>query len=434
MKQESANSSELTRIKGARRVSHTSVTNAPSDDTLATLRSWVEAQRKNMLDELREYVLCETPSDDLDALSRGLEWVRTWLVAHLGEPSSEQCHSSDRYGDTLVLEYLGTRGGASAGVVTLLAHYDTVWPLGTIEQIPFSVESDIARGPGVFDMKAGLVQAVWAVAGLDEHSVGRPPLRWVLNGDEELGSPSSRRVIEDACRDAQAVLVFEASSGGCVKTARKGVGIFDVCLSGVEAHAGLEPAVGASAIIALAELIAHLSQGQNLPRGTTINVGVVQGGTRRNVTAGSAQAGIDVRVTDPREQARVDQLLSDWAPSNPRVSAEVTGGWNRPVMTRTPQIAALVNDAQDIAHQLGFELNETAVGGASDGNFAAALGLPVLDGLGAVGAGAHARSEHVSVDGMLERTALAAGVLALLGCRGSISDQTRTSDSAVARE
>jgi glutamate carboxypeptidase len=398
-------------------VNATGTADTPSDETLATLRAWVEDRRQDMLDDLRDYVTCETPSDDLDALARGLAWVRDWLVTRLGEPASEQRHPGGTYGDTMVLDYPGTGHCAGAGFVTMLAHYDTVWPLGTLQEIPFTVESDTIRGPGVFDMKAGLVQAVWAVTGLDELGVGRPPLRWVLNGDEELGSPSSRRVIEDACRKAQAVLVFEASAEGAVKTARKGVGLFDVYLSGVEAHAGLDPTAGASAITALAELIDHVDQGQDPAAGTTINIGLVQGGTRRNVTAGSAHAGIDVRVTDPAEQDRVDHLLSEWTPSNPRVAVKVTGGWNRPVMTRTPEIATLFTDARTVAQRLGVRLQETAVGGASDGNFAAALGLPVLDGFGAVGSGAHARSEFATVSGMVQRTALAAGVLALLGHR-----------------
>ncbi len=401
----------------------TGTLNAPSENTLRTLRAWVEDRQLDMLDDLRDYVTLETPSDDPEALARGLAWVRDWLITRLGPPASEQRHPGGQYGDTIVLDYPGTTDCASAGVVTMLAHYDTVWPLGTLQEIPFTVESDIIRGPGVFDMKAGLVQAVWAVAALNEHAQGRPPLRWVLNGDEELGSPSSRRIIEDACRSAQAVLVFEASAEGAVKTARKGVGLFDVHLSGVEAHAGLDPTAGASSITALAELVTYLGQGQDPVAGTTINVGVVEGGSRRNVTAGSAHAGIDVRVSDPAEQGRVDRLLSEWAPSNPRVQAKVTGGWNRPVMTRTPEIASLFIDAQAIARRLGVRLKETAVGGASDGNFAAVLGLPVLDGFGAVGSGAHARSEHATVSGMLERTAVAAGVLNILGLRNTPAAQ-----------
>jgi glutamate carboxypeptidase len=234
----------------------------------------------------------------------------------------------------------------------------------------------------------------------------------VLNGDEELGSPASRPVVEEACRGAAAVLVFEASAGGAVKTARKGVGLFDLTLTGVEAHAGLDPAAGASAVVALAEFTLAATGLTDPAAGTTVNVGVVRGGTRRNVTAGSAAAGVDVRVAGTAEADRVERALRAWAPADPRVTARLEGGWNRPVMERTPAVAALYERARAVAAELGLELAETAVGGASDGNFAAALGLPVLDGLGAVGAGAHARDEHATVSGLLERAALAAGVLA----------------------
>lgn len=381
---------------------------------LPQLATWIGEHRDAMLDDLGRYVRCETPSDDRAALAEGLAWVREYVSERLGAPAGEQVHDGNEHGDTLVLDHPGTGALAAHGVVTLLAHYDTVWPLGTLAELPFSVDGDTIRGPGVFDMKAGLVQAVWAVKALREHGLHHPPLRWVLNGDEEIGSPASRPVIEAACADAQAVLVFEASAGGAVKTARKGVGLFDVELHGVEAHAGLDPTAGASAITALAELVAHLNAGQDPAAGTTINVGIVSGGTRRNVTAGAAHAGIDVRVAAVDEQDRVDALLRQWAPSDSRVSVRVHGGWNRPVMVRTPAVAGLFEGARAVAEILDVELRETSVGGASDGNFAAALGRPVLDGLGAVGAGAHARSEYATVSGMVERGALAAGVLASL--------------------
>jgi len=384
----------------------------PVTQDLHSLLPWITEQRETMLHDLGEYVRIETPSDDPQALAHGRDWIRTWIGQRLGEPVSERRESGDQpYGDTLVLDYPGTGYASTGGIVTLLAHYDTVWPLGTLDSIPFTVEGDTIRGPGVFDMKAGLVQAVWAVAALRHVGLAHPPLRWVLNGDEELGSPSSRAVIEDSCRDASAVLVFEASADGAVKTARKGVGLFDVHLTGIEAHAGLDPTAGASAITALAHLIGELDRTQNLEAGTSINVGLIDGGTRRNVAAGAANAGIDVRVSDPQEATRIDDLLNQWAPPDSRVTATVTGGWNRPVMTRTPQIAALYEQARTIAVELGIDLHETSVGGASDGNFASALGVAVLDGLGAVGAGAHARHEHATVSGMLQRTVLTAGLL-----------------------
>jgi glutamate carboxypeptidase len=370
----------------------------------------VRSHTADMLDDLRDYVRLETPSDDLAALAAGRDWVVSWVQRRLGAPAAIRTEPGGLHGDTVVLDY----GGTEAGTVVVLAHYDTVWPLGTLQELPFTVDGDVIRGPGVFDMKAGLVQAVWAVRALREAGLALPPLRLVLNGDEEIGSPASRPIIEDSCRDAAAVLVFEASAGGAMKTARKGVGLFDLTLTGVEAHAGLDPTAGASAVTALAELITESTALTDLAAGTTVNVGVVSGGTRRNVTAGSAQAGIDVRVADQAEADRVERALTGWRPSDRRVTARLDGGWNRPVMARTPAIAELFQRARALAAQLGIDLQETAVGGASDGNFAAALGRPVLDGFGAVGAGAHARDEHATVSGMVERAALAAAFLTSL--------------------
>ncbi|GLY75767.1 M20 family metallopeptidase [Actinoallomurus iriomotensis] len=378
---------------------------------MSDLLEWMRAGVGEMLDDLGEYVRLETPSDDRDRLAAGREWVVSWLGRRLGAPASLRAYTGAPHGDTVVVDY----PGSGSGTVVILAHYDTVWPVGTLAELPFSVDGDVIRGPGVFDMKAGLVQAVWALRGLRTTGRSRPPVRLVLNGDEEIGSPSSRPVIEEACRDAAAVLVFEASADGAVKTARKGVGLFDVTLTGVEAHAGLDPTAGASAITALAEFVLAATALTDLAAGTTVNVGVAGGGTRRNVTAGSAHAGIDVRVADEAEARRVERALAEWRPADPRVGVRVDGGWNRPVMARTPAVADLYERARDLAKDLGLDLRETAVGGASDGNFAAALGVPVLDGFGAVGAGAHARTEHATVSGMIERAALAAAVIESFG-------------------
>ncbi|MCO5967804.1 M20 family metallopeptidase [Actinoallomurus soli] len=385
---------------------------APTTST--ALAEQVRAGVDDMLRDLEEYVRLETPSDDTAALAAGRDWVVSWIERRLGAPASARTEPGAPHGDTVVLEYGGTGIGAEAGTVVILAHYDTVWPVGTLAELPFSVEAEVIRGPGVFDMKAGLVQAVWALRAVRAAGLPCTPVRFVLNGDEEIGSPASRPVIEESCRGAAAVLVFEASADGAVKTARKGVGLFDVTLTGVEAHAGLDPTAGASAVTALGEFIAAASALTDVAAGTTVNVGVVAGGTRPNVTAGSARAHLDVRVADEAEAARVERALTAWRPSDPRVTAHLAGGWNRPVMTRTPAVADLYQRARAVAATLGFDLPETAVGGASDGNFAAALGVPVLDGLGAVGGGAHARHEHATVPGMVERTALAAAVLASL--------------------
>jgi len=372
------------------------------------LHRWLGDRRAELVDDLVAYAECETPSDDRALLAKGLAHVEDWLGERLGAPAARTHHESAEHGDVVVLEY----PGSGTDLLTVLAHYDTVWSAGTLADRPVRIEGDRISGPGVFDMKAGLVQAVWAVRALRAAGVPHPPLRLVLNGDEEIGSPFSRPLIEAACADASAVLVFEASADGAVKTGRKGVGIFTVQVRGVESHAGLDPDSGASAIDEIARIVRTLHAAADAATGTTVNVGVLRGGTRSNVVAGAAEAGIDVRVRSVAAQERIDEVLRGLAPHDPRCEVAVRGGWNRPVMEPGSAIASMFALARTAAAQLGVELREVSVGGASDGNFAAAIGRPVLDGLGAVGAGAHARHEHVSIDGMVERSAVAAGVLA----------------------
>jgi glutamate carboxypeptidase len=385
------------------------MTPPPPEVYVPTLQTWIVGQRESMLADLRTYVELESPSDDLHALADALGWIESWVVSRLGEPMSCQRVDGGAYGSTTVMNWPGT-----GHPVALLAHYDTVWPLGTLAELPFALDGDIITGPGVFDMKAGLVQAVWSLRALDEFDLPRPPVRLLLNGDEEVGSPSSRPTIESTCADAAAVLVFEPSSNGALKTARKGVGFFDIEVRGVAAHAGLDPTLGASAITALAHLTLDLASLTDLVAGTSVNVGTVAGGTRKNVTAGEAAAGVDVRVPDPTEAARIDRALARLDPHEDRVTVAVSGGWNRPPMPRSEGTEALFNRARALAAHININLQETSVGGASDGNFAAALGRPVLDGLGALGAGAHARTEHATISGMVDRAALSAAILTSL--------------------
>ncbi|GAB3575283.1 M20 family metallopeptidase [Amycolatopsis endophytica] len=371
------------------------------------LHEWVRAHRDELVDDLGRYVGLETPSTDRPLLDAGLSWLDGWLRARLGEPSSVRVTHGGDFGDVHVYDY----AGSGADPVLLLCHYDTVWPQGTLAGWPFTVDGDRATGPGVFDMKAGLVQVVWALRALEAAGLPRPPVRLVLNGDEEIGSPVSRPVIEDAASGVQAALVFEAAADGAVKTARKGVGIYRITATGVEAHAGLDPGKGASAVDEIARMVLALHGLTDLQAGTTVNVGVVSGGSRGNVIAGSASGEVDVRVSSAAEAARIEAALTGLTAHDVRASVSVEGGWNRPVMERSEGIASLFSLAQGLAAELGVTLRECAVGGASDGNFVAAMGLPVLDGFGALGDGAHARHEHISVEGMLERSALAAAVL-----------------------
>lgn len=367
------------------------------------LHRWLDKHRDQLLDDVLTLVRHETPSSDQELLARALAWLDRWVTASLGASS----HRS-RTENALRFDYPGT----GPAPVVLLCHYDTVWPAGTLAGWPATVTGDRASGPGIFDMKTGLVQAVWAVRALAATGHDRPPIRLVLTGDEEVGSPASRPVIEQACADAAAVLVFEGSGpGGALKTGRKGVGLFDVTVTGREAHAGLEPEMGASAVDELARVTLALHALADPATGTTVNVGLVQGGSAVNVVAGHARAHVDVRVASQAEADRVDDALARLTPHDPRATLAVAGGWNRPVMERTPAIGELVALAQAAAAQLGLDLPEVSVGGASDGNFAAALGIPVLDGIGAVGDGAHARHEHVSVAALTERAAIVAAVL-----------------------
>ncbi|WP_200931955.1 M20/M25/M40 family metallo-hydrolase [Frigoribacterium sp. Leaf164] len=380
-------------------------------DTTA-LREAVAARREAMIADLVAYASLETPSDDVDLLAAGLAWIEAWLERTAGPAAARRVSVVEGYGDAVTLEHPSPTG--SAEWVTALCHYDTVWAEGTLAEWPVQIDGDRMTGPGVFDMKSGLVQLGHSLAVSDSLGLPRPGVRIVLTGDEEVGSIASRPVIEAEVRRGGAVLVFESAAEGAVKTARKGVGIYEVETFGVEVHAGLHPRGGASAIDEMARLVLQLHGEADVEAGTSLNVGIVQGGTRTNVRAGHARAMVDVRVTRADEAARVEQLFASLAPHDPLARVEVTGGWNRPVMERSAATGALYERAAAVAGQLGFELREVSVGGASDGNFAAALGAAVLDGVGGVGGGAHARHEWISLDGMVERSEFVVALLAEL--------------------
>ncbi|WP_199185260.1 M20 family metallopeptidase [Cryobacterium sp. Y50] len=373
---------------------------------------WIDTNRSNLVADLAEYIDHETPSDDPELLQQGLAWIEGWLTALIGAPVERQAFSTSGFGDTVVWDLPPTEGSHKS--VSVLCHYDTVWDAGTLTNWPVAIDGDRLTGPGAFDMKGGLIQFAWAVAALKACGLPNPAIRLVLNGDEEVGSPSSRQIIERAVSGGGPVLVFESAANGAVKTARKGVGIFTIDVTGIEAHAGLDPLAGTSAIDEIARIVLKLHSASDHALGTTLNVGTISGGSRTNVTAGHATAELDVRVTSNSEANRIDAVLGGLTTADSRATVAITGGWNRPVMERSAATGELFKVAYSTAAVLGFELREVSVGGASDGNFAAALGLPVLDGLGPVGSGAHARHEWISIDGMVERTALAAGLLVAL--------------------
>jgi glutamate carboxypeptidase len=372
-----------------------------------SLSAWCHDQLGELLDDLSVLVGHESPSTGKALLDTTADWLEGWLHGRLGPPAEWTRRTQDGYGDVLEATYPGTPGKPAL----LIGHYDTVWPEGTLADWPFTVHGGAATGPGVYDMKAGLVTGVWALRALRTLNLPHPTVTFLFNGDEELGSPVSRRHIENAARECAAALVLEPGIGWDVKTERKGVGTFTVSTTGIESHAGNEPDDGASAVHALAEIVGRLAAAADPGAGTTINVGTIEGGTARNVIAGQAHCLVDIRITEQAEADRVDRVLRDLRPADPRVTVSVDGDWSRPPLRLTPESKALFDLADDVATELRGPLEPISVGGGSDANFLAALGVPVLDGLGSSGAGAHARHEHVLVDIIPDRVALVAGLL-----------------------
>jgi len=295
----------------------------------------------------------------------------------------------------------------------LLGHYDTVYDLGTLKTMPWREKDGRLCGPGVFDMKSGIVQIRYALRALQElcGSLPRPVTVWLVS-DEETGSNTSRVLTEKLASQCAAALVCEPSGpGGAVKTARKGVGGFLIRITGKAAHSGLDFEKGHSAILELSHQIQAISRLTDLRRGITVNVGVIRGGTRTNVVAGEAVAEVDLRVARKSDGPVMERKVKALKPVNRNCQLEIEGGVNRPPLERTKAVAALFATAHKLAQELGFPLAEIAVGGGSDGNFTAGIGVPTLDGLGAVGDGAHAAHEHVLAAELPRRAALLAGLI-----------------------
>lgn len=377
---------------------------------LSEVRSWLHAHQDQMVADVARLAELESPTGDRAALSTALTGIRQWCTERIGAPVAHETTDFDDHGSLWVADFPGTEDVT----VAALCHYDTVWAKGTLAEWPVTLTDGRLTGPGIFDMKAGLVQAVWAVRAMQELGLSRPAVRLVLNADEEDGSPASTPTLLDACSQVRAALLFEPSADGALKTGRKGMGLFQIDVRGVESHAGLDPESGASAIHELAHAVVALSSMADPAAGTSVNVGLLSGGTRPNVVAGHATCAIDVRVRTADEAARIDAALARLATADPRASITVTGGWKKPPMERTPAGAELFALARSAAADLGIDLAEASVGGGSDGNGLSAHGVPVLDGLGAVGGGAHARDEHVLVEHLAERAAIAVGVLRAL--------------------
>lgn len=361
---------------------------------------------------IRQFVECESPSDDRGAVDRFVE-----LVADTMAPMARvKTFAGGRFGKHLVCE-VQLPGRKKTGQILALGHADTVWPLGTLRTMPFREADGRLWGPGVLDMKAGIAFFVFAVRALREMEIPvASKVLLQLNSDEEVGSESSRPLTEKNAAASKAVLVLEPGTGltGKLKTARKGVGDFTVTVRGKASHAGVDFGAGASAVVELARQIESIAGFTNLARGITVNPGVIAGGTRSNVVAAEASAEVDIRILKLKDAAGLEKKFRALRPFDKRCSLTVSGGLNRPPMERSAGIVKLFRTAQELARELGVEVEESLSGGGSDGNFTAALGVPTLDGLGGVGEGAHAANESILTDRMVDRAALIAGLLATL--------------------
>ena len=383
-------------------------------DTAAERRlQYFEERLPEIVETTRQLVEIESPSDNKAAVDR-LGKVLADKFSALG--GDVRFHRAEKFGDHLQVDFPAktTSAKSGRGPLLLLGHFDTVYPLETLATMPCREGDGRLWGPGTLDMKSGIALMLHAIAGFDARDGGLPrPVTVLLVTDEEVGSDSSRRITEDLAKESQAVLVLEPSFGlyGAVKTARKGVGEYALKVTGVAAHSGLDFEKGQSAIQELARQIVKISGFVDLKRGLTLNVGLVQGGTRVNVVPAEATAALDVRIARMKDAAGIDRKLHALKPFNRKCKLEIAGGINRPPMERTPGVAGLYAKAAEIARGLGFKLREAAVGGGSDGNFTAGLGIPTLDGLGGVGEGAHASHESILIDELPRRAALLAGLI-----------------------
>jgi glutamate carboxypeptidase len=366
----------------------------------------VETKSEWIRSNLSELVLQESPSEDRSAVNAAMA-IAERIALNLG--GRVRRHKQKAFGDVLELRFGSPR--SSRKPLLLLGHLDTVWPLGTLAGMPWREEKGRFWGPGVLDMKAGVVMAMAAISTLKELKLARP-VTWLLNSEEEVGSTVSRPITEKLALESAAVFVLEPAQGLAYKTARKGVGYYNVQVTGVGAHSGVDFEKGHSAVLELAKLVQTMSSFTNLERKLTVNCGVVAGGTRSNVVASHARAEVDVRIAKASDAAYIDKLLRSLKVSDPACKLEITGGINRPPMERKAGTISLFKKARNLASEIGFELDEAATGGGSDGNFTAALGVPTLDGMGAVGEGAHAAHEHVVIEHLVPRTALLAAMIA----------------------
>jgi glutamate carboxypeptidase len=384
---------------------------------------YFKKQQPKIVETIRQLVEIESPSDVKQAVDR-LGTVLASRFAELG--GRVHVHPAEKFGNHLQVEFKGAGRRSQKPnqkpdqkPVLLLGHMDTVYPIGTISKMPCHVAKGRLHGPGVLDMKSGIALALHVIEAMLQWSEGKSvgklprPVTVLLVSDEEVGSTSSRPITEALARQSSAVLVLEPAQGlqGAVKTSRKGICEYTMRVTGKAAHSGLDFEKGQSAILELAKQIGEVSKLVDLKHGVTVNVGKVSGGTRVNVVPAEASAAIDVRVRRMGDALRIDRKLRSLKPFNRNCRITISGGMNRPPMERTAGVADLYRKAALIADDLGWKLDEAAVGGGSDGNFTAALGISTLDGLGGVGEGAHAEHESVVVSELPRRAALLSALI-----------------------
>jgi len=383
---------------------------------VSELLEYCRQQQDALRRDIETLVRLESPSDDKAAVDRCGEALAGMLTEAGGRV--ERIPQTER-GNHIRAEFDG-----GPGRVLILGHFDTVWSVGQLEKMPLREEDGRLHGPGIYDMKASIAMAILAVRALRRGGsrtapAPTPQIVMLWTTDEEVGSVTSRALIEHEARASDAVLVVEPSlPGGACKTQRKGCGEFRLRVHGVSAHAGIDPRKGASAIHEIARQILALEALRDLDRGVSVNVGTITGGTRSNVVAETAEATIDVRVPTMDDAARIEAAVLALQPQNPQTRLEVHGGVGRPPMERTDGVGRLYVQAREVAATLGRDLAEGGTGGGSDGNFTAALGVPTLDGLGPDGDGAHALNEHVLAADLPWRAAFLAGLLQRLSPSG----------------
>lgn len=378
-----------------------------SKSALKDVLRWLTDHQQEMVHQVREMVVRESPTHNKQACDALCEYLAQQFEALGGRV---KIHRQPKAGNHLLVDFSGSRGRKP---VLLLGHYDTVYELGTLATMPWREQNGRLHGPGVFDMKSGIAQMMFALRALREAKGGlsRPVKVWLVS-DEEEGSDSSRTLTEKMATQCESVFVCEpAGPGGALKTVRKGVGGFLIKVTGRASHSGLDFEKGQSAILELSHQIQAVSRLTDLKRGITLNVGVIRGGTRTNVVAADAVAEVDLRIARKSDGPVMERKVKALRPVNKHCSLQIEGSVNRPPLERTKQVAALFHVAQTIAADLGFPLREIAVGGGSDGNFTGGLGIPTLDGLGAVGDGAHASHEYVEAAELPRRAALLAGLI-----------------------